>query len=488
MSSKRNVVKNYFYNLLYQILLIVVPLIVTPYISRVLTDVGSGQISYTNSINSYFTLIASLGFIYYGQRQIAKNQDDKYKQSTDFYGIIIVRFIAVALTLLLYLILSYYDCFGDKYTYLMQIWSINIISVGFDISFFFNGNEDFKKTVIRNVIVKIASIISVFIFVKNIDDVWIYVLIQVISTFLGNISLWLYLPKYLVKVNYKDINIKKHIKPAIILFLPSIATSIYTTLDKTLIGIITKSDSENGNYEYADRIVKMVLVFVTSLGTVLIPRNSKRFEEGDFDGVKKNIYMSCRFVMLLGVPAMLGLIATANNFVPWFLGDSYTKVPLLIKVLSPVLIIIGLSNVFGLQFLIPSGEDKKFTIALCIGAISNFIFNIPMIYLFGALGAAIATIFAELLVTTTMLFFIRKSIKFIEILKNVWKYIVSGLVMFIPCEIVSMFLAPSIINTIIIVLIGVITYICCIALLHDSFSMKLLKKATNKIIKVFKRK
>ena len=245
--KKKSVVVNYLYNLTYQLFVILVPIIVTPYISRILTDVGSGQYSFSYSISNYFTLIASLGFGYYGQRQIAKHQNDPKKQSIDFWGIIITRFISVIFSLVIYLLMSSFGVFGDKYVMLLQILSINVIAVGFDIAFFFNANEEFKKTVLRNVIVKVLSVICIFVFVKDINDLWIYTLIQALSVLLGNFSLWLYLPKYLVKVSMSEINIKKHIKPALILFLPAIATSIYTTLDKTLIGVITHDDSQNGN-------------------------------------------------------------------------------------------------------------------------------------------------------------------------------------------------------------------------------------------------
>lgn len=481
--KKKSVVVNYLYNLTYQLFVILVPIIVTPYISRILTDVGSGQYSFSYSISNYFTLIASLGFGYYGQRQIAKHQNDPKKQTTDFWGIIITRFISVILSLVIYLLMSSFGAFGDKYVMLLQILSINVIAVGFDIAFFFNANEEFKKTVLRNVIVKVLSVICIFVFVKDIDDLWIYTLIQALSVLLGNISLWLYLPKYLVKVSMSEINIKKHIKPALILFLPAIATSIYTTLDKTLIGVITQDDSQNGNYEYADRLIKMVLTVITALGAVLIPRNAKRFEDGDIEGVKKNIYLSCRFVFLVGAPAMFGMMAIAYNFVPWFLGDGYDLVPLLLILLAPLFLIIGLSNVFGLQYLIPSAQDKKFTLCLIIGAVSNLLLNLVMIYFWGAYGAAGATVVAESLVTFSMLMLIRKDIKFTNILKYCWKYIVSSIVMAVPCFLLAYYLPSSILNTFLIVITGAIIYGIMILILRDKFVFDLLNKVLLKIKK-----
>ena len=476
LQKNKKILINYIYNLIYQIFIIIVPIIVTPYISRILTDVGSGQYSFTYSISNYFTLFATLGFIYYGQRQIAKHQGNKLKQSIDFWGIIITRFISVFLTLLVYFILIYFDVYGDKYNYLMEILSLNVLAVGFDISFFFYGNEDFKKTVIRNVIIRTLGIIAVFVFVKDISDLWIYVLIQALSTLLSNLSLWFYLPKYLVKIKLADINIMKHLKPALILFLPAIATTIYTSLDKTLIGIITKSDSENGNYDYADKLIKVLTTVVISLGTVLVPRNARLFEIGDIEGVKKNIYFSCRFVFLLGIPSMLGMIAIANNFAPWFLGPGYDKVPILLQILSPLVILLGMSNIFGMQFMIPNGQDTKFTICVAIGAGTNFFLNLIMIYFWQAIGAAIATIIAETCVTCSMLIFLRKYIRITKIFKSCYKYIIAGILMFIPCYILSLFLTSSIVNTFIIIGIGIIIYLFALILLRDNLFILLLRK------------
>ncbi len=481
--KKKSIVKNYFYNLIYQLFLIIVPLAVTPYVARVLGADGSGQYSFTFSICTYFTLVAALGFGYYAQREIAKNHDDSEKQSAVFWEVIIARLIPVAVTIIVYLTLLLTNVYEARYNSLMWILSIDVIAVAFDISFFFQGNEEFGKIVLRNVLIKTASIVCIFVFVKKESDLGLYALIQSLSVILSNVSLWLYLPKLLKKVSIKDIKPLRHLLPTLILFLPTIATSVYTTLDKTLIGLITGLDSENGNYEYAEKLVKMALVVITSLGAVLIPRNSQKFADGDMEGVRQNIYKSARFVFFVGVPLMLGMIAVSDNLIPWYLGEGYDKAINLIKLLSPIIVIIGLSNVFGLQYLIPSGNDKKFTIAIVSGAIINLSLNLLLIYYWQSYGAAVATIIAETIVTGVMLFFIRKDIKFVKILISSWKYVLSGAVMFVSCFFVGRMLNPSILNTFLIVLLGVAVYSVMIILLRDSFVLDALRKITGKFIK-----
>lgn len=478
--GKNRVIKNYIYNLIYEAFLIIIPIAVTPYVARVLGENGSGQYSYAFSINTYFTLFASLGFSYYAQRLIASHQGDKKKQSIDFWEIILARLIPTLISLVVYYVPICLNLYGSNYNLLMIILSINVIAIIFDIAFFFQGNEEFAIIVIRSILIKIVSIVCIFLFVKDKSDLGIYTFIQAATVFLSNISLWLCLRKRVVRVSINELNPIKHIPATLILFIPTIATSVYTSLDKTLIGLITHMDSENGNYDYSEKLVKMAMTLLTSLGTVMTPRNSKKIADGDIEGVKKNIYASCNFVFFLGIPLVFGIIAVADNFIPWYLGEGYDKAAMLMKIMSPIIIIIGLSNVFGRQYLIPSKRDKEFTTAVIAGATINFILNIILISKLYSYGAAIATVIAELVVTMVMLFFVRKDIRFGTVICESWKEIISGLIMFGVCTLLGNSLLPSIINTIIIITIGIIVYCSSVVLLKDNFAIQLINTLINR--------
>lgn len=481
MNNSKSVTKNYLYNLIYQILLIIIPIITTPYVSRVLGADGVGKYSFSNSIASYFVIFASLGFGYYAQREIAKYQDNKKKQSEIFWEIIIVRSVSVLTALVVYFTVMALGVFKEEYTLLMMILSVSILAVAFDISFLFAGNEDFSKTVLTNTVVRILNVIAIFVFIKDRNDLWKYVLITVLTVLTANASLAVYVKNYLCKIEIKSLRPIRHIKPAVILFLPTIAISVYTYLDKTMIGVITGSDFENGFYEQAEKIVKIVMTVVTSLGTVMIPRNSNAFERKDMNAIRQNIYRSVRFVLFLGIPMMIGLIAVSDNIVPWFLGDGYYKSANIMKILSVLILAIGLSNVFGLQYLIPAGEDKKFTVSVTCGAVTNFSLNLVLIRLFKSYGAAIATIVAEITVAVIMFCFIRKNISLREILKSSIKYLISGIIMFVPCFMLGRILAPSIINTFIIVFTGVVVYLICLILLKDGFFFEIANRLASRL-------
>ncbi len=497
MSKKKNLKKNYVFNLLYQLLLLVVPLIVTPYISRVLSADSIGQYSFSFSIITYFTLFASLGFQTYGQREIAKSFD-KETQSKKFYEIILCRLFSVGIALAINIFLCITSVYG-QYSTLLLIMSINILAIAFDIAFLYQGNEEFGMIVILNAITKILGTICIFIFVKTKSDLWIYTLINSLMIFLGYLLLWFFSKKLLAPVPIKSLHPFSHLKGTIALFIPTIATSIYTVLDKTLIGLLVPgsytviengievikkySDLENGFYEQSEKIIKLAMTIITCIGTVMIPRNSKEFAEGNLAIVNRNIQLSSRFVWLIGFPMVLGFIVIAPNFVPWFYGDGYDKCITLISIFSPLILIIGFSNVFGIQYLLPKGEDKKYAICLVIGAITNLILNIFFIRFWWSIGAAIASIIAELVVTFSMLFIIRKEINILEILISSIKYLISSVLMFISLYVISKLFTSSIINTIIIVMIGILIYGIMLLILRDSLVMEYLNKFKSKFIK-----
>lgn len=195
----------------------------------------------------------------------------------------------------------------------------------FDISWFFQGLEEFKKTVTRNIIVKTISVISIFTFVKTPNDLKLYFWIYVLSTLIGNLSLWAYLPKYLKKVKAKQLNIIKHIRPTIGLFIPQIAIQVYTVLDKTMIGAIIPDKSEVGFYEQGQKIIKMLLTVITSLGTVMLPRIANTYANGEKKKVAEYMKKSFNMVFLLSFPMIFGLISVSKTFVPIFLDKGMTR-------------------------------------------------------------------------------------------------------------------------------------------------------------------
>lgn len=459
------VIKNYLYNASYQLLLIILPIITTPYVSRVLGADGVGTYSYTNSITQYFILFGCIGLNLYGQREIAYYQNDVRKRNRTFFELVFLRAITISISLIIfYLTMVQFS----KYSSIFLIQTLDIIASIFDISWFFQGIEDFKRTVLRNFLVRTICVALIFIFVKSPADLPLYVLCYSGTLFLGNISLWLYMPKYVNKNDINGLNIKKHIRPAVMLFLPQIATSLYTYLDKTMIGYITDNTAEVAYYEQSQTIVKTVMTVITSLGTAMMPRIANLFKTNQYEEIKKYMNASIKFVLLLAIPFTFGIMGIAKGFVPWFFGEGYEKVVPNMMVIVPVIIFIGMSTITGTQYLLPLGRQKEYTLSVIAGAMINFILNIIFISIFGSIGAAIGTLFAEFSVMAIQLYILRNEFDLKYIFELAVKYIIFGLLMFVVVILLSNILSVSIVSTFVEIFVGAIVYGLLLLISKDS--------------------
>lgn len=477
---KKSITKNYIYNLVYQILTLVLPLITTPYISRVLGAENIGIYSYTYSILSYFLLFGALGVALYGQREIAYAGDDKVKRKKSFWEIQICRFIAAFVASVIYFI---FFMRNGEYSVYYRIWLLELVAIGFDISWFFQGIEEFKKTVTRNVIVRLISVTLIFTLVKAPEDLIKYITIYAVADLVGNLSLWLYLPRYFKGIKIKHISAFTHLPAIILLFIPQIASQIYNVLDKTMIGSMILDKSEVGYYEQAQKVIRVLLTVVTSLGIVMIPRMASTFASGDkeklFDYMKK----SFKFVFFLAFPIMFGIMSISKSFVPVFFGEGYEKVVVLINVMAPTIILNGMANVIGTQYLLPTKKQKLYTIAIVAGLIVNFILNYVLIKLYYSLGASIATIVSELIVVAVEFYVIRKDISIKEVLKLSENYLLSGIVMLITCVLIQIALGANTTTMVIQIIAGVLVYGLMLVALKDEYLKMFINRGKNIILK-----
>lgn len=465
MASEKSIKKNYIFNLSYQILLLITPLITTPYVSRVLGADGIGTVSYAESIASYFVLFATMGITTYGQREISYVQQSVEKRSIVFWNTKILEFVTSGTMLVAYLIFAILQ----QQSIIYVIFAYNIIAVFFDVSWFFQGLEEFGKIVLRNVIFKLINIVYIFTFIRTKDDLILYVIGLTFFSALSNLSLWFYLPKYITKVEKSELHPFKNFKVVLGLFIPTIAIQVYTVLDKTMIGIITQDSFENGYYEQALKISKMVLTVVASLGTVMIPRIGYYFKEGDKSKIRDLMYRGYQFVWFLGIPLCFGLVMVSSNFVPWFFGSGYDKVADLLKMLAFLILAIGINNVTGMQYLIPTGREKLFTITVLIGAGVNFCLNSILIYFFQSVGAAVASVIAESTIAIVQIIMVRKELSPLEIVKRGKNYCIAGAVMVGVLFILNRYLTSGIVNTAILVISGACSYFIVLLVLRDQF-------------------
>ena len=492
--AKQSVAKNYMYNLCYQILTIVLPIITTPYVSRVLGAENIGIYSYTYSVVSYFILFGSLGVALYGKREIAYVQQNVKERTKVFWEILLCRTVTIFIATIAYII--FFMNFELEYQTYYIILILEVLAAGVDISWFLQGLEEFKKTVTRNIIVRLLSVTAIFIFVKSAEDLITYTIIYSVGNFLGNLMLWVYLPKFLkgAKINVKELEARRHILPILMLFVPQITEKIYNMLDKTMIGRLVEDKKEVGFYEQAQKTIRILNTVVASLGIVMVPRMATIFENEGKEKVQETLKKSFGFVFFIGVPLTFGIISILPGFVPMFYGPGYDKVKDLIIVLSPVILLMGIENVVGTQYLIPTKQQKKYTISVAVGLVLNFILNYVFILKWQAIGAAIATVISQAIVDSIQLYQVRQELKLKEMFSSFWKYLIIGIIMFVICIAVGLLFDKFFINNfteytgyllriMAQVIVGGITYLGILILSKDSLIMPVLNTLKKRLIK-----
>lgn len=458
------ILKNYLYNLSYQLLAIILPLITVPYISKVLGAEGVGKYSLTFANTQYFVIFGMIGLSLYGNRQIAYVRNDSEKLKETFFSIYTVQVITTAISLTVFLTYTYLFNNGD-YRTLYLIQSINILAAMVDVSWLFMGLEEFKKTVIRNTLVKLISLVAIFIFVKSSDDLIMYTAILAVANLLGNLSLWFYVPEKVGKRYMKAKNTINHIKASMALFIPQISIQVYILLDKTLLGMMTNT-VEVGYYENAQKLYKVAITIATSIGTVMMPRIANIVAQGDMKKVRSYIRKSFFFVSATSIPLALGLMAISNELCPWFFTSEFQGIEGLVKVYSVVILIVSWSNVLGIQLLVPMSKTKEFTISVTGGAIVNFVLNLIFLRQYKALGACYTTLVAEVTVTVLQFWYVRKIIPVKRLLRPIIIFIPPGIGMYFIVRTIGNLMGSGIITNIVQVLTGSIFYLVGVELIY----------------------
>ncbi len=407
----RTLGRNFLYNVIYQMLLIVIPLLTTPYIARVLGAERVGIYTYTYTVANYFVLFAMLGQKNYGNRSIAVVRDDRVRLRAVFSEIYGLQALCGVICIAVYVLFCIF--FGGENRLYFYIEGLYVLSALFDISWFFMGLEQFRVTVSRSIVIRLLTLIAIFVFVRDEGDLAVYALIMALGMLLSQLTLWYCLPRYLGsrKEGLLHPTVRaclRHLPSELVLFIPVIAVSLYKMMDKLLLkGMSTYT--EVGFFESADRIIGIPLGVITALGTVMLPRMSHLAAADDREQSAHYIRMSMRFAMFLGVGMMCGLYAVAEDFVPLFLGEGYTPVITLLRLLTPTVLFIAWANVIRTQYLIPNHRDTGYIVSVLLGAAVNLALNLLLIPYMQATGAVIATLGAEGVVCISQTVMVRKT-------------------------------------------------------------------------------
>ena len=434
-------------------LVIVLPVITTPYITRVFSSNDLGSYGYYNSIVTYFILLATLGVANYGTKEISGHRKNVQKT---FWGIYSLQVLATCLALVLYIATCL--LIPSMNNLIAYILGFSLLSRGLDISWLFQGMEDFKKITVRNTAVKLLGVASVFIFVKKPSDLYLYIILLVVYDLLGQLSMWLPAREHIGRPHLDIVYAKRHIKPVILLFLPQIAISLYITLDRTMLGALS-STTDVGIYDQALKLLNILLTIVTSLGSVMLPRVSNLLSLGNQKAVNKLHEMSFLVYNLVIFPMIAGILIVNKDFVNFFLGQDFQEARHAIAIMVFRMFFIGWTNIMGIQILIPHNKNREFMLSTTIPAFFSVGLNILLIPSLGYIGASIVSVDTEGLVWLLQLYFTRSYLKEIKILPSMLKILAASLIMYGILYIIQPLLHfPSVVNVLISAMLGLFIY------------------------------
>ena len=481
--KKSKVSVNYIYNVLYQILTFITPVITAPILTRTLGADNIGIYDYTYSIVNWFILFGMLGVSLYGNKEIAKvaATNNKEKISKVFSQIFTTQLCTVFLSFILFLVIFGFTNFEYKDVYLFQ--SILIFASAFEISWLYVGLENFKRVALRNFVIKIVTVLGIVFLIRKPDDLILYVVLIGITNLIGYLSLFTNIKDivHYVRPTFKEMI--GHIKGSIVLFIPQIATSVYSIFSKTLLGMIYPSIDEVGFYNYAYKLVTMVLYLVTTIGTVMLPHVVSTIASGNEKKANEMTNQTLKIALCLSFPLAIGFAVVAPYFIPWFLTEEFTKTGYMISILAPIIVFISVTNVFGTQYLIPFDKVKQYTISIICGSIINVISNLILIPKLGGYGAAISAVITEFSVLIVQYIFVHKLFNFDGILSKTIKYFISALIMGAFIFLIGHYMGIGLLTNIIQFVAGVIIYLIILFTTKDDILMFLFKKAKEMVLK-----
>lgn len=480
--KQKSLKKNAILNMIKTLMSVIYPLLTFPYSSRILGPEGIGKTNFSNSIISYFSIIAGLGIGNYAVREAAKVRDNKIELSKFSKEILIINLISTFTAYVLFFIALVFIPKFNSYKYLLMIFSTTLLFNTIGLNWLYQAIEDYLYITVRTIAFQIVGLILLYTLVKTPDDIVKYAGLIVFSNVGSNILNFFNSRKIINLFIKTKIELKKHIKPIFILFATTVAVSIYTILDSSMLGFLT-NDTEVGYYTAATKINRIVLSLVTSVSVVFIPRLSYYLKDNDKSKFYDLTYQSFDILFLFSIPCTFGLFLLSKNITLILSGELFLPSVITMKIMNPIIIIIGLSNLIGNQIFFPLKKEIYTLYSVLIGAFVNFTLNFILIPKYGAQGAAIATISAESCVTIFQLVLLKQFLKLKVVLMKFLKYLSYSIIMSIFVYFTSFYITNLYISTFLSIIVGITTYFLLLLLTKN----EILYNIINSILKKLKK-
>lgn len=468
---------NYILNLINTGTQMLFPLITFPYVCRVIEADGIGQINFFQSIISYISLFTCLGIPMYAIREIARDRSDVVQMNRTAMEILLLHSM---LTLVGYAIVAILCLTVPQIQVnipLFLILSLTIFFTAIGCEWFYQGIEDFKYITIRGLIIKTVSVVLLFIFVKSKTDLLYYGCYTVFGVLGGNIFNFFRLRKYIHRENiiFSELHIKRHIKPVLKVFSFSVVTSIYLHLNTVLLGFL-KNALAVGYFASATKVMQMLLTMSACLGSVMMPRASHLIAENKEAEFNRLIQKSYDFTLAIALPMTIGLIFCAPSLITALCGVKFEHSILPSQIIAPIILMVAISNVFGIQVLFPKGKINIVTLCCGIGAVADLLLNLCLIPFFSYIGTSIAYLGAEVVTTVSMYFIGRKYIPIIYFKKSYLTYALGCIVMAFALYGLSLLQLPTLTILLLQGCCGVLAYFIILCICKDEMIVQILSK------------
>lgn len=470
--QKNSLKVNLIYNTLLQIVNFIIPLVTAPYISRTLGAESIGAYSYTVANTTYFLLIGSLGLALYGQIQVAACRDDKKRLSQLFWEIIAAKTLLFIVSVILFTL--FIVIFGEKYLSLYIVQYISIFASAIDITWMLTGLEKFKQMVVRNIAVKIVSLLLIFTFVKSPPDVVKYAVVMQMAVLGGNFLLWKDIKGEVGKSEIKFEHIKDHLTRSMVYFVPGIISIIFTYSDKTVLGAVLESNYEVGIYEEACKVTALCGSVVNSIASVLLPRATYMYHNSSREDTDKFLKESFNGVCLVGTIMSFGIISIADIFVPFFLGEEFLGSVLILQILAVNVLFSAMANIFAHQGLIARGKQKAYNNALIVSAVLNVVGNVICVSYMKAVGVSLVSVLSSFILMVIILYKVRHDFDVLGLLFGCWRYFVAGIAMCAVSHFIRFQMEAVYLILTKVAICGMV-YIALLYLLRDEFALKFLQ-------------
>ena len=471
----KKIIINYIYSTLYQLVKLVLPFFLVPYTMGHLGESVLGISDYANNIVAWFILFGLLGLDVYGKREIAKVRDNKELLSRTFFEIFAMQLVDMAVALAFYL--AYTTFFVSENRLIYYIVCMVLLSFMFDISWFYAGVENFRIVSIRNTAVKLTGVLLIFIFVKSPADLWKFAVINSATDFIGQLLTFISLRHYIEPVPFKLTEAyRKHMSGTLLLFVPTIAINVYSLMDQTLLGALIEDKGEVSLYKTALNFTRMFLYIITSIDLVVMPRVAHAFANNSSKAeISGYINATLRFSLLFAIPMIAAMFAVSPFFFPWYLPGQYQRIIELVIAVSPTILFNSLNQIFGIEYLVPTGKNGKYTFSVIVGAVVSLLVNLYTIPRWAGIGACIGSVVAEFSVAFVQWLFVRKEID-IDALGTFTRSVVAAVAMVAVIYPLGKLLGAGILTNAIQAIAGIGVYGLVLIILKEESLMVLLKQ------------